>query len=201
MQILRVVPLLALALVAGCSDGPKNEATKEPAKAPEAVTGQWAFFHMYVGARAWAADAQGVKLTSINLADAKGTPGKAGAWQVTFASATRQATKTFTYSAVDAPGNIRQGTFSDKEDGLSPRMKPFPMAALKIDSDVAYKTAAAKTEDYLKKNPNTPVSFLLEVSERHNTVAWRVIYGESIGTSAESVFIDATSGRYLETRH
>ncbi|MCX6605758.1 MAG: hypothetical protein NTV52_19485 [Acidobacteria bacterium] len=201
MKIFRIVPLIGLALLAGCADAPKKAATKEPVKAPEAVTGQWAFFHMYVGARAWAADAQGVKLTSVNLAEVKGTPGKSGAWQVTFASASRQATKTFTYSAVDAPGNIRQGTFGDKEDGLNPRTKSFPMAALKIDSDAAYKVAAEKTAEYLKKNPNTPVTFLLEVSERHSTVAWRVIYGESVGTSAESVFVDATSGQYLETRH
>lgn len=201
MQKFRTVSLVVLAMLAGCSDAPKKAVTKEPVKAPEAVSGQWAFFHMFVGARAWAADAQGVKLSNINIPEVTGVPGKSGAWQVIFASASRQATKTFTYSAVDSPGGLREGTFSEKEDSLNPRLKPFLTAALKIDSTAAYKTAAEKSAEYLKKNPKIPVNFLLEVSERHNTVAWRVIFGESVGTSAESVFVDATSGQYLETRH
>jgi len=201
MQIFRSVSFVVLAMLAGCGDASKKAATKEPVKPPDAVSGQWAFFHMYVGARAWAADAQGVKLSSINIPEVKGEPGKSGAWQVTFASASRQASKTFTYSAVDAPGGLREGTFSEKEDGLNPRMRPFLTAALKIDSTAAYKTAAEKSAEYVKKNPNGPVSFLLEVNERHSTVAWRVVFGESVGTSGESVFVDATSGQYLETRH
>jgi hypothetical protein len=75
------------------------------------------------------------------------------------------------------------------------------MAALKIDSTAAYKTAAEKSVDYLKKNPKSRVFFLLEMKENSNSLAWRVVFGESIGTSSHSVFVDATSGQYLETRH
>jgi len=105
------------------------------------------------------------------------------------------------YSAIDAPGNLRQGVFAGPEEGLNPRMRPFPLAALKIDSTAAYKTAVEKSADYLKKNPNSPVFFLLEMKQNSNSLAWRVVFGESIGTSSHSIFVDATSGQYLETRH
>ena len=41
------------------------------------------------------------------------------------------------------------------EEDYTPRgdSSPFPMAAIKVDSDEAYKTAAEKSADYIKKNP------------------------------------------------
>lgn len=201
MRIQTALPVLLLAFLVGCAETPKKTVVKEPPKAPEAVSGQKAFHQMYMSARAWAMDAQGVRMNSINLAEVKGEPGKAGAWQVTFASASKQKAKSFTFSAVDAPGNLREGVFGNAEENLNPRMKPFLMAALKIDTVAAYKTAAEKSGDYLKKYPNGPVIFLLEANERHNTLAWRVVFGESVGTSTHSVFVDATTGQYLETRH
>jgi uncharacterized protein YceK len=201
MQNITAVLLVSLALLTGCAEVPKKTEIKEPQKAPEAVNGQWAFHRMYVSARAWSPDALGVKMSSVPLEDVKGEPGTSGAWQVTFASPSKQRTKSFTFSAIDAPGNLREGIFGGAEEGMNARMRPFPMAALKIDSTAAYKTAAEKSVDYLKKNPKSRVFFLLEMKENSNSLAWRVVFGESIGTSSHSVFVDATSGQYLETRH
>ncbi len=78
---------------------------------------------------------------------------------------------------------------------------PFEIAALKVDSDQAYDTASKKSQDYIKKNPTKPVVFLLEQTARFPDPAWRVIWGESVGTSDYSVFVDATTGAYLQTMH
>ena len=71
------------------------------------------------------------------------------------------------------------------------------MAAIRVDSDEAYKTAAAKSADYIKKNPNKPVMFLMELTKRFPDVTWRVIWGASVGTSDYSVFVDGTTGQFL----
>jgi hypothetical protein len=37
-----------------------------------------------------------------------------------------------------------------------------PIAAINVDSDEAYQTAAAKSADYMKKHPDVPISFVFE---------------------------------------
>jgi len=39
----------------------------------------------------------------------------------------------------------------------------------------------------------------LERTNKHPDPAWRIIWGESVGTSNFSVLIDASTGEYLET--
>jgi hypothetical protein len=75
------------------------------------------------------------------------------------------------------------------------------MAAVKIDTDAAYETAKKKAVDYEKKNPDKTISFLLEKTEKYPDPTWRVIWGESIGTSNFSVLVDASTGDYLQTLH
>jgi len=58
-----------------------------------------------------------------------------------------------------------------------------------------------KGAEYDKKNPGKPIIFLLEANNKFPDVSWRVIWGESVGTSAFSVFVDASTGGYLETMH
>ncbi|MGA2212282.1 MAG: hypothetical protein ABSH31_03315 [Bryobacteraceae bacterium] len=201
----RLAPWLAplVLFLSACSDAPRTTSQKEPPKPPEALTGRQAFQRMYPQARGWAADAQPLQIASLNLAQLKTDRGKSGAWQVIFVSPSRRKAKTYTYSAVEAEGNLHEGVFGGIEEDYTARgdSMPFLMAAIKLDTDEAYKTAAEKSAAYLKKNPDKPVMFLMELTKRFPDVTWRVIWGGSVGTSDYSVYVDGTTGQYLERMH
>ncbi len=190
-------------LLAACSEAPKTESAKKVEKPPVPVTGRQAFQMMYPQARRWAADAQPLQLQSINLSQVPAQKGKAGAWQAIFVSPSRGKARTFTYSAVEAEGNLHEGVFGNIEEDAPANSSstPFEMAAIRIDSDQAYDTAAKKSQEYIQKNPKKPVSFLLEQTKRFPDVTWRVIWGASVATSEYSVFVDATTGALLAVVH
>ncbi len=191
-------------MLPACSESPKPaEARKEPEKAAEPITARRAFQQMYITARGWAADAQGLRCRNVPLAEVKAAePGKAGAWECTFVSPSQQKMKTYTYSIVEAAGNLHTGVFGNVPEnwgGSRPNAQPWTVAAFKIDSNAAYETALKKSAAYVKKNPDKPVMFLLEQTSRHPYLTWRVIWGESISTSNYSVYVNASTGDYLET--
>lgn len=186
----------------GCSSETAAPPKKVEEKPAEPVTGRQALQQMYISARGWAADIQPLKLNSILLPEVKAEPGKAPAWQATFVSPSQVKARSYTYSVVESVGNLHKGVFAGLDQswsGPSQTNKPFPMAAVKIDSDEAYKTALKKAADYDKKNPGKPINFLLESTSKFPDVTWRVIWGESVGTSNFSIFVDASTGQYLET--
>jgi hypothetical protein len=202
MQIRLFFAAFAVLLV-GCSEPSKPQA-KEPEKPPEPVTGRRAFFYLYPAARIWAPDCQVLQMRSINLSDVKSEKGKAGAWQVTFVSPSRGRLRSWTYSVVEEAGNLHKGAFAGPEESYSgPRgqTSPFVVQAFKIDSDAALETAISKSADYVKKHPDSPISFLLELTPRFPDPLWRVIWGETIGSSDYSVFVDATTGAYHSKAH
>jgi hypothetical protein len=196
-----VVSLLAI----GCSEQPSAETKKEPPKPAEPISGQSALFKMYqVSRTAWSADAQVLKLNSIRVPEVPDAPGKAGAWQATFTSTGLGKTKTYTYSVVEQEGTLHKGVFAIGEEAWSGKSgvnTAFDIRALSIDSDAAYKTADAKAADYDKAHPSTPISFLLEKINQFPQPVWRVIWGESVGTSSFSIYIDASQGNFLEKMH
>jgi hypothetical protein len=196
----RLSPLILF--LSGCSDSPKTAEVKPPPKPPEALTGRQAFQRMYPQARGWAPDAQPLQIQSLNLAQVKTDKGKAGAWTVIFVSPSLRKSKTYTYSAVE-DGSLHEGVFGGTQEDYTPRgdSSPFTIAAIKVDSDEAYETAAKESADYIKKNPDKPVVFLMELGKRYADVTWRVIWGDSVGTSDYSVFVDGTTGKYLEKMH
>jgi len=204
MQLLTRLRWLSplILFLSSCSDAPKTAEQKQPPNPPEALTGRQAFQRMYPQARGWAPDAQPLQIRSVNLAQVKADKGKAGAWQVIFVSASLGKAKTYTYSAVE-DGSLHEGVFGSAEESFTPRgdSSPIPIAAIKVDSDDAYNTAAEKSADYIKKNPAKPVMFLMELSRRFADVTWRVIWGDSVSTSDYSVFVDGTTGQYLEKMH
>jgi hypothetical protein len=192
-------------LLTSCSEQPQTVAKKEPEKPAEPASGQSALFKMYQVARAsWSGDAQVLKLNSIHLADVPAVPGKAGAWQATFTSEKLAKSRTFTYSVVEQEGNLHKGVFALQEEGWSGKQginTSFDIRSVSIDSDAAYRTAIEKAGDYDKKNPGMTISFQLEKINKFTTPVWRIIWGESAGTSNFSVYVDSSLGQFLEKTH
>jgi hypothetical protein len=195
------LPACGLALlVAGCSEQPVVDAKK--LEKVEPVTGQSALFKMYQVARSWASDAEVVQIKSIHLTDVPAVRGSAGAWEATFYSPTKSAQRNYTYSVEESDANLHQGVFPGQEESASgASSKAFLIGAVKTDSDAAYKTALTHAGEYDKKNTSQTISFELSHQDVSQNPVWRVIWGESAGTSGESVLVDATSGDYLNTLH
>jgi hypothetical protein len=192
---------IALLVLAGCSSEPPAE-KKAPERPPAPVTGRQALQQMYITARGWAADIQPLKVNSILLPEVKTEPGKAPAWQAIFVSPSQGKARSYTYSVIESEGNLHKGVFAGLDQswsGPSGLSKPFLMAAIKVDSDEAYRTALKKGAEYDQKNPGKPINFLLEANTKFPDVTWRVIWGDSVGTSNFSVYVDASTGQYLET--
>ena len=189
-----------LLILTGCSEQSQPE-KKEPPKPVEPATGQTALYRMYQVVRTWASDAQVLKMNSIHLLEVPSVPGEAGAWEATFTSVSKGRAKTYTYSVIESTGNLHQGVFAGQEEDLSAEAQPFLIAAVKVDTDAAYKTAMEKAAEYDKKNPHLTISMLLEKNKRYPNPAWRIIWGESVGTAGLSVYIDASTGEFLETLH
>lgn len=189
---------LSLALFS-CST-PTATTPKEPEKPASPLTGRQAFQQMYPMARTWATDAQPVQLQSINLPQVKSVDGKAGAWTAEFYSASRGRSKMYSWSAVEAEGNLHKGVFAGPDESSRPK-QVFEIAAIRTDSEEAYKIAADKSAEYMKKNPDQPIFFVLEMTNRFPDLAWRVVWGESIAASSYSVFVDASTGKFLGKAH
>ena len=186
-------------LVPGCSDAPPP-AEKKEAPPPEPVKGRTALYHMFNAARGWSADVQVLSLRSIDLPEVKRERGKAAAWQAYFVSPGSGRARSYTYSVIESAGNLHKGVFAGlEESGPHGGTTPFLIAAVKTDTDEVYQTALKKAADYEKKNPDKPISFQLDKTDRFPNPAWRVIWGESVGTSNFSIFVDASTGTYLQT--
>ena len=191
-----------MVLLAGC--GPSGTQTKKVEAPPEPVTGLHALYQMFNFSHQWAPDAQVYEFTSIHLPDVKPQPGKAGAWQVTFVSPSLQQSQSYTYSVEEASASLHQGITAGKAAAWSApnrATKPFSIAAAKIDSDQAYKTAITKGAAFDAKNPGMTMTYQLEQTGGYGNAAWRVMWGESASTSQLSVLVDATTGAYVETLH
>jgi hypothetical protein len=192
-------------LLAGCSEQPSDTAKKEEPKKEEKaqpVTGQTALFRMYQVARTWASDAQVVSLKSIHLTEVPSVRGAAGAWEALFVSPGKNSQRGYTFSVVESEGNLHQGVFPGAAESSSAvASKAFLIGLVKIDSDAAYKTALAHAAEYNAKNATQTISFELGKQDFSLNPVWRVIWGESAGTSGFSVLVDATGGAYLKTLH
>ena len=207
IQLPLAAAVATLLLFTACSETPQPAAEKkaaEPAKPPEPVAGKYALYQMYTAARGiLGADLEPVKCNSINLAGVKAEPGKAAAWQCTFVSTRAGKAKSYTYSVIESEGNLHKGVFAGQDESYTPGRGPksFLMAAVKVDTDAAYKTALTKAADYEKKNPGKPITFLLEKTDKYPDPYWRVIWGESVGTSNFSVVVDASTGEFKQVLH
>jgi hypothetical protein len=200
-RLLAAVATVSLLAISGCSEAPPP-AAKKPATPPEPVKGRSALYQMFNSARGWSPDVLVLSLHSIDMPEVKRERGKAAAWEAKFVSQQFGQARPYTYSVIEAEGNLHKGVFAGFQESWSgPRgpVTPFLIAAVKTDSDEVYQTALKKAAEYEKKNPDKPISFQLEKTDRFPNPAWRVIWGESAGTSNFSIFIDASTGAYLAT--
>ncbi len=199
--LLLTLPLALL--LGGCSSGPSAPpAEQAKPKAAEPVTALSAVYKMYTQARAWAPDVKLLRVGNLDLKEVKSQGGKAGAWEATFASESTHRSRRFTFSVIEsAASNLHLGVFGGTPDSWNPsrQSQPFFIQTVKIDTPAALDTAMQKGADYAQKNPNLPMKFLLEQTTRFPGPAWRVIWGESVSTSNFSIFIDANTGKYLQT--
>jgi hypothetical protein len=187
-------------LLSSCSDT-STETKKEPEKPPAPVTAQSAFLYTYPAARAWAGDSLPIRIRSINLADVPSDNGKAGAWEISYVSASLQEARIFTWSAIEASETLHKGIFGGKPqtwNGSDGQQKPFMASDFHIDSPKALETATEAAKTYLNKPGTKPaINFLVEFTPRFPDPVWRVMWGESAGSAEFTVFVDATTGKLV----
>ena len=198
---MKVFAFLSLILFLSSCSEPSTETKKEPEKPPAPVTAQSAFLYTYWAARAWAGDSLPVRIRSINLADVPSDNGKAGAWEVSYVSASSHEAKIYTWSAIEASETLHKGIFAGKPQQWSEsngQQKPFMASDFHIDSPKALETATEAAKDYLQKPGAKPaINFLLEFTPRFPDPVWRVMWGESAGSAEFTVFVDATTGKLV----
>lgn len=189
---------MAFLLSAACSEAPP--AAKAPKRPPEPLTGRQAFQQTYPAARTWAGDCQPSRVRGINLKNPESQDGKTGAWEITYVSEAKGRSLTYTWSAIEGEG-LHEGVFAGHEEPwMGPRSqdRPFPAAAIRIDTPEALRTAIEVSQDYLKRPGVKPrINFLLELTPRFPQPVWRVFWGETVSAAESSVFIDATTGQFL----
>ena len=196
-----MVVMLLFLTACGDSPQPSSEKKSEKEKPAEPVSGLTALYQMYNMARQWAPDAQVLRARSIRLSEVAPADGKSGAWEATFVSSTRSTARTYTYSVVEAQGNLHQGVFGGLEESYSgPRgqERPFPIIVARTDTDKAYEIAVKKGDYYAKEHPKMPISYVLALTGSHTDPAWRVVWGESVATSGFSILINAATGEFLQ---
>jgi hypothetical protein len=191
----RVVAILALGVMSGCSSGPSKPATaNKPQPKPAAtITGSGAFYKCYIAARLWAQDAQPYRAESQITTDSKGRDGKAGAWRTGFASPLRRAIKAYTWSDGEVTPAVE-----DTYNPTNVSTQIFNVQFLKVDTDKAFEVAQKHGGDQLlQKEPDTPVLYVLDWNRRENQLVWHVIYGTDIDSAKLRVAVNASTGDFV----
>jgi hypothetical protein len=202
-----VFSVAAIGLAACSSDTTTATKTDEgtaakqaPAGPPEPIAAKAAFWQMYTPAHAWAADLVPISLKSGEVAGVKNADGKAGVWTAIFGSPSQRAARTYVYSVADQLPDITKGVKANLADawrGPTAAVMAFQTGDFTIDSEAAYKAAAAKAADWLKEKDNAqkPVSLSLGAASRFPAPVWVILFGTSkLGFVA---VVNATTGTII----
>jgi hypothetical protein len=199
---------------AGCSSKPqgsdsggRKSETSKSAKTARATTptdfetGREAFQKVYAMARSWAPDVQPVRFESRPRKEEK-HDGTGSVWSGTFASSSRRQIRSYLWSgasADDAPEpGITPGTADVYNEGNA-STRPFDLTFLKIDTDKAFAVASKKGgAAVLKKNPDTPVKYVLFWDAPRGRLIWRVIFGQSEYDAKLVVWVNASTGDFVK---
>jgi len=198
-----VVAVLALT---GCSGPTAPVAESDTQKAantapPEPVTAKTAFWQMYKPAYAWANDVLPLTIVAKSVKEIKNENGKAAVWEATFGSPSRKQFTKFTYSVLASPPDIRKGVSAAPAlpwAGPRPDVLPFASSDWTVDSDVAFKTATDKAEEWLKKNPDKGLTEeSLGAANRFPGPVWYFLWGD-VKKGGFIQFVSAATGKALK---
>ena len=205
--LISAAAVAAVVAMTACSEAPtpaeirkaQVETKREPAKPPEPVAAQTAFYEMYKPARTWAPDLLALSLLGNEVPSMKSVDGKFPMWTAVFVSPSQREARTFTYSVVDDGASIHKGVNAGGAEpwsGATPKSTPFQTTEFVVDSDAAYKTAYAKAETWVKKHPGKKVSFSLGSAARFPAPVWFIIWGDT--KSGYAVYVNATTGTVIK---
>jgi hypothetical protein len=202
---LPITAAATLALHVACFDSSspseiKARQEKGAKKAAEPVSGQNAYYRMYGLAKGWAPDVQAYQCEPVRMNALPEKDGRFPAWKCSFVSESKRQMKTYSYSVIEGEGLYKDVFAGHDESYSGPRGQnvPFPILALKIDTDAAIETAKGKSAEYMKKNPDLPITPVLEKTKELGNAVWRVYWGNP-ATSNYSVLVDASTGEYIKT--
>ncbi|HXJ38364.1 MAG TPA: hypothetical protein VNH18_03740 [Bryobacteraceae bacterium] len=193
--------LAGLLLLAGCGDDPKPVETKKEVKkatVPEGpIPALTAYYDVYKVARTLAPDLQTASITGKEVEGSKSAEGKYFQWSIVFVSASKQMAYTFLYSTVEQPNILKginnQGTM--RWAGASQSATPFSNSDVSIDSDAAFKAAAEKAGDWLKKNADKPITqFALGNSTSFPAPMWYIQWGTKTA-GGFAAYVNASTGK------
>jgi hypothetical protein len=203
-----VLVVASISLAACSSEAVNSTATKTdaetvakaPAGPPAPVAAKAAFWQMYTPAHAWAGDLVALSLKSGEVAGVKNADGKAGVWTAIFGSPSQHSARTYVYSVADQLPDISKGVkaqLPDRWGGPTAAIMPFATGDFTVDSDVAYKTAAAKAADWLKTKDNAEksVSLSLGAATRFPAPVWVILFGSS--KAGFLSVVNATNGEVM----
>ncbi len=158
---------------------------------------------MYTSAVKWAPD---VVLLSINPKDVPGftnAEGKAAMWEAAFASPSLHKYRVDDYAIVSVLPSIHKGGTAGMPmpwGGPSRDVMPVEVSSFSVDSDTAYKAAAADAADWLKKNPDKKLTTIaLGNTYKFQMPVWYVLWGDA-KTGGYIAYVDATSGKVLKAK-
>lgn len=202
-------PIAAALLMAACSEVPttlpseKNppaEVNKEPAKAPEPIAAQDAFWAMYKPARTWAPDLLVLSVAASELPELKNDGGKAAMWTAVFVSPSRREARTFFYSVVDSGTTLKGVSAGGAQSWSGPTKlsKPFHVSEFAVNSDAAYKTAIEKAEPWLKQHPGKKAVLFLTAADRFPAPVWYILWGDK--KAGYGAFVNATTGAIMNAK-
>lgn len=194
----REMLLLGLATVLGGCASESKKAVAEAPKEDEPLTGKSAMYRTFPTARQWARDILVLNTSSILLTEYPQKDGTVGGWEITFASPSLRKKRKYRWSNKEIGQNVRQGIFAglpEDWDGPKGTDQPFSIASVIKDTDEAYKIAVEKQKEFLKKNPDVPVTFELGVKQGVAGLCWAVDFG---GKGFTVVYVDVATGKTIK---
>ncbi len=206
-RLLLVVPLvLTTGILIGCSQQPATKPVAEQPK-PEAkkqpvlYTAQECLKRVEGQAHLWAMDSRPIHIESDLTSESIGQGGKSAVWRFMFVSGQRGAMRAFMCSGSLDPAAPIFGLSEGSDMPLPQGGNAFDSFLLKVDSDKAFEVSKGRGgEALLKKYPDQPVTYIVEMARGQTTPEWFVIYGKDLKNNKGLGVINATTGAFLRAK-